>query len=150
MDVSLISDAAIISGRIDRLLSQVDTEVSDKTINIQVGKAIGVTPEMVRQWRKNVSLPRYDSLNLLVMFLVERKIPATPQYILCGTPPKPLSPMELRERIVDDGPELELLRAFRATNPDGQKRVLDHAETILKAYPRPANVQSLSIKKRRT
>lgn len=143
-------DKAHIAARIDRLLDRVGdaTGQNDKQVNVGVGKALHVSGEAVRQWRKGVVLPRLEKLDALVTYLTQRKVDSAPESILFGTPSKDLTSMDVRQRIVEEGPELDLLRAFRATSPEGQKRILDYAETILKAFPRPMNVQVLHRRKK--
>ena len=145
MDANL---KAQIAARIDRLLRLPDAD--DKTINTEVGAALRVSAEAVRQWRKNVALPKLENVFGLVMYLVSRGIQTTPEYLLFGLQ-KGLPSMELRERIADEGEELELLRLYRSMNKDGQKTLLMNARALQLSFPRGSNVQSLhSSKKKKT
>lgn len=141
-----------IAARIDRLSIRVGAEIGlagkDKAINAKIGAAVGVSQESVRQWRAGDTFPRLERLGGLCEFLKKHGVEATPELILFGITPKSLPSAEMRERIADEGPELELLRIYRAANRDGQAQIVTNARALMQAYPRPSQVVQLSIVKK--
>lgn len=141
-------DQRMIAKRIDGLLSAMGDE--DKKINDGVAAAILVSGEAVRQWRKGDAMPRLNKLQPLSDYLMQRKIQASPQFILFGSHPnEQISDVKLRERIASDEDELTLLLLFRACSPAGQNLILQSAKAYQQAYPQPHNVVSLRSSKRR-
>lgn len=137
---------AQIAARIDRCLASLKGD--DKKVNTEVGAALGVSTEAVRQWRKNVALPKLENVFGLVAYLRTRNVETTPEYLLLGLT-KGLPPMELRERIADEGEELELLRLYRACNREGQKLIMANARSLQLSFPRGVNVHALHTGKKK-
>ena len=137
---------ALIADRIDRLIREVGDQ--DKLVNAQVGNGIGVSGEAIRAWRKGVNLPRLEHLDDLCKFLVDKGIKAVPEYVLFGHQAKD-SQVHLRERIADDGPELEILRLYRAASPHGKQLILEMARAYQLAHPQPSHVVSIHQKRQR-
>jgi transcriptional regulator with XRE-family HTH domain len=137
---------AQIAARIDRCLSKLSGD--DKTVNVEVGTALGVSGEAVRQWRKGSVMPKLENLFAFVVYLRTKGIESTPEYFLLGLT-RGLPSMELRERIADEGEELELLRLFRGMNRDGQKNLLMNARALQLSFPRGSNVQMFSQSKKK-
>lgn len=137
---------AQIAARIDRCLSKFPGE--DKTVNVEVGAALGVSGEAVRQWRKGSVMPKLENLFAFVVYLRTKGIESTPEYFLLGLT-RGLPSMELRERIADEGEELELLRLFRGMNRDGQKNLLMNARALQLSFPRGSNVQMFNQSKKK-
>lgn len=140
-------DKKQIAARIDRLLSKCTG--TDKAVNKAVGESLDISGEAVRQWRKGDTFPRIDKLAPLVEYLTRAKVLASAQYILFGQPPSKLSNVDTLERIVEEGPELELLRQFRTSNQIGQERILEMSAAIQMAYPRASNISSIKEPKKR-
>lgn len=140
-------DKKQIAARIDRLLSKCTG--TDKAVNKAVGDALEISGEAVRQWRKGDTFPRIDKLAPLVEYLTRAKVLASAQYILFGQPPSKLSNVDTLERIVEEGPELKLLRLFRTSDEKGQDRILEVSEAIQMANPRASNVSSIKQSKKR-
>lgn len=132
----------------DNLSQKEGVKLTDKQVNARVAAAIGVSEEAVRQWRKAVTAPRRQQLESLVKYLQECGVHTTPEYLERGLT-KGLPPMELRERIADEGEELELLRLFRASNLDGKQTILNNARAIQLSFPQGHNVKSLHQHKKK-
>lgn len=137
-------DKRQIADRIDRLLSKVAGK--DKKVNAIAGKALDLSGEAVRLWRRGVNLPRLDNLDPLCQFLATRGIAASPESILFGYHPKDV---HIRERIADDGDELDLLRLFRRSSLDGRDHILDAAKAYQAQYPLDSKILRLEGKKKR-
>lgn len=141
-------DKQLIATRLDRLINQVDPD-NDSEANRKVAKALGVSSEAVRRWRKGLDLPRLEKIDPLVQFLTGIEIDASAQYILFGQSPSKLNNVETLERIVEEGAELELLKLFRASTSKGQEKIMDAAHAYQLAHPRAANVYTLRRKNHR-
>lgn len=135
-----------VAARIDRCLSKLPGE--DKSVNTEVSEAVGVSTEAVRQWRKGVASPKIENVLAVVAYVRSRDIDTTPEYLLLGLS-KGLPAMELRERIVDEGEELELVRLFRASNKKGQETILNNARALQLSFPRGVNVHALHTSKKK-
>lgn len=141
---------AQVASRIDRLLGELGNrlDATDKQVNIGVAKELLVSEESIRQWRKGVITPRRDKIDALIKYLHDNQIDTTPEYITYGLQ-KGLPAMELRERIADEGEELELLRIFRSCNRKGQDMILENSRALQLSFPRGSNVRSLQNHRRK-
>lgn len=144
-------DKRQIAARIDRLAAQLSTgtEKTDAKVNEELGVALNVSDEAVRQWRKAKALPKLENLEDLVKYLGRQGVPASVEHILLGVPATKLTNVELLERIAEEGDELDLLRLFRTSNPSGQEHMMMGARAIQQAHPRAANVASIPQRKKR-
>lgn len=126
----------------DKIGHREGVKLTDKQVNQRVSESLGVTEEAVRQWRKSKITPRRQQIEGLVKFLQDSGVSTTPEYLERGLS-KGLTPMELRERIADDGDELDLLRLFRASNRRGKELILENAQSLQLSHPQGHNVKSL-------
>lgn len=131
-----------IAARIDRLLHTLGEKIkeeSEKAVNALVGKSLSVSGEAIRQWRKASVLPRLENLDALVSYLNERGITTSPEYVLFGHTAEAKN-VNIRERIADDGDELELLQVFRAASPKGKQLIMEMARAYQLSHPAPSKV----------
>lgn len=141
----------LIAARIDRLLrtlGQQMEEESEKQVNAAVGKSLQVSGEAIRQWRKASALPRLEHIDALVSYLNDKGITTSVEYVLLGHTIEAKN-VNIRERIADDGDELELLQIFRAANPKGKQLILEMARAYQLSHPAPSKVVNLRISKPR-
>lgn len=125
-----------IAGRINALLG--------KKQNTVIAKALHVSREAVRQWRKAETWPRLEKMDALAIYC-----DTTPEYILFGIQKEKPKVHEIRERICEGAEELALVRAYRASNDAGRDHILASAKSISKDHPKAENVFPLRRKKRK-
>ncbi len=140
-------DKVQIGVRINGLISRLSKDgEKDKEINAKVAQDIGLNGESIRLWRKGLTLPRLDKLEPLCKYLKEHGVEARPESILFGFSAKEV---HIRERIAEEGDELELLRTFRRSNAEGRKVILDTAKALQAAHPNDPKVVRLESRKKR-
>ena len=150
IDHNVDSVKAQMAARIDRCLSSVKGFADDKAVNSDVGLALGLkSGEAVRQWRKNGAAPKIENIFGLVEYLRGKGVSTTPEYLMFGLT-KGMPAMELRERIADEGEELELLRLYRSMNRQGQNLLITNARALQLSFARGHNVEQLQGKKKKS
>ena len=144
-------DKRLIADRINRLAEIVgrNEHKADSAVNAELGKAIKVSAEAIRQWRKGDASPKLEHLEPLAKAFNSRKVETSVGHILLGLPATKLSNVDLLERLAEDGEELELLRLFRSSNHQGRDNLIMTARAIQQSHPRPANVVTLPQPKKR-
>lgn len=94
-----------------------------------------VTRQAIAYWRSGKHWPRLEKLDALA-----KVCGRSPEYILFKIEKKEQKLEDIRERICNDDDELDLLRAYRATNPEGMTDIIAMANLIASKHPRNGKV----------